>query len=456
MTTTVAPRVDLPAPPGPRYLNPFGFIAEFRRDPLGMFFESFHRHGDIVRFRTATAALYLFAHPDHVKHVLQANHHNYGKGKIFARLRRVSGNGLVFSEGDTWRRQRRLSQPAFHSQRVAAMGPMMTDAAEALVERWRGPAARGEPLEIASEMSSVTLDIVARALFGADLQRFVAQIRSDLTVMLEYANFLLYHVAPLPLWVPTPRNVRMLRAMRRGDRVVSEILAERRRNPGDRGDLLSMLMAAHDDETGEGMDEDELRAMITTFIVAGHETTAVTLAWTWYLLSRHPEVERRLHAELDGVLGGRVPSVDDLPRLVYTRCVIDESMRLYPAAWGMGREAREDDEVGGYRIAAGSGVFLSPYLTHRHPEFWDNPEGFDPERFLPERAAGRPAYAFFPFGGGPRVCIGAQLSLMEAQLLLATIGQRVRLDLVPGHPVIPNPIFTLRPRHGIAMTIHAR
>ncbi len=457
MTTTVAHAPALPRPPGPRYLNPFGFLRDFKRDPLEVFFDSFRRYGDVVCFRTPTGPLYLFAHPDHVKHVLQANHQNYWKGRIFARLKRFGGEGLIFSEGELWRRQRRLAQPAFSRQRVEAQAAMMTACAEALVERWRGPAASGEPVDVAAEMSRVTLEIVAKALFGSEgVEAWIGGFRETLDVSMEYANYLLNHAFPAPLWVPTRRNLRMRRAMQAGEEIVAAILEERHRNPGDRGDLLSMLLAARDDETHQGMDDKQLGDEIQTFVVAGHETTALTLSWTWFLLSRHPEVERRLHEELEAVLARRAPSVGDLRQLVYTRCVIEEAMRLYPAAWGMGRESHEADEVGGYHIAAKAGVFLSPYLTHRHPDFWENPEGFDPERFLPERSAGRRPYAYFPFGGGPRVCIGAQFSMMEAQLLLATIAQRVRVELVPGRAVIPDPIFTLRPRGGIAVTLRMR
>ncbi len=457
MTATVARAAALPAPPGPRYLNPFGFIREFKRDPLQVFFESFRRYGDAVCFRTPTGPLYFFAHPDHVKHVLQVNHQNYWKGRIFERLKRFGGEGLIFSEGEHWRRQRRLAQPAFARQRVEAQAEMMTACAEAVVERWRRPAASGEIIDVAAEMSRVTLEIVAKALFGSEgIHTWLDAFRELLDVSMEYANYLLNHAIPTPIWIPTPRNLRMQRAMRVGDGIVAAILEERRQNPGDRGDLLSMLLAGRDGETHEGMDDHQLADEIRTFLVAGHETTALTLSWTWFLLSRHPEVERRLAEELESVLAGRAPGVGDLRQLVYTRCVIEESMRLYPAAWGMGRESREADEVGGYGIRAKAGVFLSPYLTHRHPDFWENPEGFDPERFLPERSAGRPPYAYFPFGGGPRVCIGAQFSLMEAQLLLATLAQRVRVELVPGRAVVPDPIFTLRPRGGIAATVRMR
>lgn len=247
----------------------------------------------------------------------------------------------------------------------------------------------------------------------------------------------------------------MSQAIRESDAVVYHIIHDRRRSDTDRGDLLSMLLAARDEETGEGLSDKELRDEVQTFLGAGNETTAVTLAWAWYLLSRHPEVDRKMRAELSTVLNGRVPTFADLPQLRYTRMIIDETLRLYPPAWAMARSTIGEDEIGGYHIPAKALVILSPYVTQRRPDFWPNPEGFDPEHFTAERSADRPRYAYFPFGGGPRQCIGNEFALMEATFVLATVAQRYRLHLVPGHPVEPYPIFTLRPRHGVLMTLHA-
>ncbi|MDP3767798.1 MAG: cytochrome P450, partial [Dehalococcoidia bacterium] len=255
---------------------------------------------------------------------------------------------------------------------------------------------------------------------------------------------------------PTPTNLRFRRAMRTLDDIVYGMIEARRNNGADKDDLLSMLLEARDEETGEGMSDKQLRDEVFTMFTAGHETTAAALAWTWYLLSQHPEAEGRLHNELGSVLSGRTPGLDDLQRLPYTRMVIEETLRLYPPVWSIGRMALREDTVLGYRIPAKGQVLLSSYVTHRHPEFWDEPERFDPERFAPERAASRPRYAYFPFGGGPRQCIGNEFAMMEAQLALATLAQRYRLRLVPGQVVEPEPAVTLRPRHGVMVTVEAR
>jgi len=260
----------------------------------------------------------------------------------------------------------------------------------------------------------------------------------------------------MPERIPTPRNRRFLVARRKLDEAVYRLIAGRRRSGEDTGDLLSMLLAARDEETGEGMSDRQLRDEVVTILIAGYETTADALAWTWYLLGTHPEAGARLHAELAAVLAGRVPAVEDLPQLPYTRMVLQEAMRLYPPAWGLLRQAREDDEIRGYRIPARARIVISQYVVHRHPGFWEEPEQFDPERFAPGRAASRPPFAYFPFGGGQRMCIGNNFAMMEAQLILATVAQRYRLDLVPGHPVEPEPLITLRPRHGVLVTLHDR
>src|SRR5258707_3735020 len=274
------------------------------------------------------------------------------------------------------------------------------------------------------------------------------------TTVLELFGDYVFRPFP-PLGIPTPRNRRMQLAIRALDQMVYRMIAERRMLQTDTGDLLSMLLLAEDEETGQGMNDRQVRDEILTLLLAGHETTANTLTWTWYLLSEYPEVERRLHAELNEVLGGRVPTVEDLPDLKYTRMVLEEALRLYPPAPLLSRKAIAADELQGYPIAANSMIMISPYATHRHPAFWEEPERFDPERFTPERSAARPAYAYFPFGGGPRICIGNHFAMMEAQLILSTVAQRYQLRLIPGHPVEPQMVVTLRPRYGLPMTIHA-
>jgi len=298
------------------------------------------------------------------------------------------------------------------------------------------------------------MTIVGRALFHTEVGDDVEDIRRRSQVFMEYFNHRSRRLFSLPVSVPTRRDRRVMQAMHESDAIVYRLIHERRQSGADRGDLLSMLLAARDEETGEGLSDKELRDEVQTFLGAGNETTAVTLAWVWYLLSGHPEVDHNLRAELNAVLGGRIPTFEDLPHLKYTRMIIDETLRLYPPAWAMVRSTIGEDEIGGYYVPAKALIILSPYVTQRRSDVRENPEGFDPERFTPEQAANRPRYAYFPFGGGPRQCIGNEFALMEATLVLATVARQYRLHLVPGHPVEPYPIFTLRPRHGVLMTLH--
>lgn len=443
-------------PAGPRFRTPFGLYAALRRDPLSFLTDAWRQYGDAVRIHAPPWSSYFFVHPQHVKHVLQENHRNYWKGVIFGKLKRIAGEGLVFSDGDLWRRQRQLIQPAFHRERIAALGDMMVRTTVEMLERWRAGKATAPALDIAEEMSTLTLDIVAQALFGADLGDDAAEFCAAVSEAMAYANHLTNHMFTPPLIVPTRANRHGRRAIAAIDRVVWKIIEERRRDGRERHDLLGMLIAARDAETNEAMNDRQLRDEMVTFLVAGHETTAVALSWSWYLLSGHPQARTRLFAEVDDVLGARPPQLTDLADLPYTRMVLDEALRLYPPAWATARQAHDDDEVGGLRVPRGSVVTLSPYVTHRHPAFWERPEEFDPERFTPERSAERPDFAYFPFGGGPRGCVGRQFATMEGQLILATVAQQFQLDCAPGHRVAPDPILTLRPRHGVPMTATRR
>jgi cytochrome P450 len=362
----------------------------------------------------------------------------------------VLGNGLLTSEGDFWRRQRRIAQPAFHKERIAAFGDVMVRAAEDTARAWTAVAKSGGTLDVAAEMMRLTLRIAGETLLSSDVTGHAAVVGDAVSLLLREANRRILQPIEVPLRVPTPNNRRVLRVLSELDAIVFRMIEDRRRMTGGRpSDLLTMLMEARDEETGEGMTDKQLRDEVLTIFLAGHETTANALSWTFYLLSLHPEVARRTSAELADVLGGRAPQVADLGRLVYTTAVLKEAMRLFPPAWIVGRRAVEDDTIDGYDIPRDSIVFVSPWLTHRHPAFWQNPEGFDPERFLPERAATIHRYAYFPFGAGPRLCIGQGFAMIEAVLLLATLAQRIRLDLVPGHRVVPHPSITLRPRYGI-------
>jgi len=426
-----------------------------QRDPLG-FLTRTRQYGYVVGMRFVFSPAYLVYHPDSVKHVLQENHRNYNKDVLTYKLfRPFLGLGLVTNDGDSWLHQRRLIQPAFHRKRLATYGTLMTGATVALLERWQTRAEGDAPLEITEEMMRLTLSIVGQALFSMDLSHETSTVGPAVTTLVKLLGNYLYAPFP-PLSIPTPRNRHMLAAQRELDQVVNSIIARRRQQNVDTGDLLSMLLLARDEETGQGMNDRQVRDEVMTLLNAGHETTANALVWTWYLLSQHPEVERRLYDELDQVLAGNPPTIEHLPDLKYTRMVLEESLRLYPPFCVISRKAIADDELGGYHIPANSMILVSPYATQHHPDFWPDPERFDPERFTPEHEAVRPHYAHFPFAGGPRLCIGSNFAMMEAQLVLATIAQRYRLRLVPGHTVEPQMLVTLRPKYGLRMTIHRR
>jgi cytochrome P450 len=364
------------------------------------------------------------------------------------------GDGLLTSEGEFYLRQRRLAQPAFHRQRVAAYGATMAAYAASRRDRWHA----GETLDAHREMMALTLAIVGKTLFDADVEHEAAEIGAALATTFESFNFGFFlPFSELLDRLPLPATLRFRKARARLDATIYRLIEERRRSATDHGDLLSMLLLAQDTEGDGGrMTDLQLRDEAMTLFLAGHETTANALTWTWYLLSQHPDVEARLHAEIDSALGERLPSADDLGALPYTRMVLAESMRLYPPAWIVGRRAIGPFEANGYTIPARSIVLMCQYTMHRDARWFPDPERFDPERFLPEHQAERPKFAYFPFGGGPRVCIGEQFAWMEGVIALATIAQRWQLRLAPGHPVALQPIITLRPKHGMRMTVEPR
>jgi len=412
-------------------------------------------YGDLARIDVVRTSLFLATHPDLVKDVLVTNNRLFGRGRGHLRMKLLLGDGLLTTDGDAHRRQRRLVQPAFHRQRVEGYGSTMAQRAEELALRWRD----GRTVDVLDEMMGLTLVIVANTLFGATVDDEVEEIGSALTAVFEMFGFALMPFSELFDRVPIPTTIRLRRARARLDATIYRIIADRRRSGRDHGDLLSMLLLAQDTgDEGDGgsMTDVQLRDEATTLFVAGHETTSNALTWTWYALSGHPEAEASMHAELERVLGGRRPEAADLPRLRYTRAVLAESMRLYPPVWGMGRRALADLTLAGYDIPRGSLVVVSPFITQRDARFFPDPELFRPERWLDEPAVERPRFAYFPFGGGARQCIGEQFAWMEGVLLLATLGQKWRLRLVPGHMVEFNPLITLRPKHGMRMTLHSR
>lgn len=441
--------------PALRSSSPLGHLNSFRHDPLALLLRGFRNHGDAVDFRLFTRHLVLLAHPEQVRRVLQDHAGNYNKRtRGFEVLRMLLRDGLLTSEGAHWLRQRRNAQPAFHRSRIASFAGTMTRAAEELVDGWQdGPTDR----DMTAEMMRLTLRIVGETLLSTDVSGDADRVGAALNVTLRHANDALGRIVPRPLWWPTPGGRELRTAIETLDSVILDIIASRRHATGDGpDDLLTMLMEARDEDTGEGMTDAQLRDEVMTIFLAGHETTALALGWTWYLLSKHPDVRDRLFATVDAVLGGRTPTVDDLPQLGYVEQVVKESMRLYPPAWVISRCAVADDLVGGFRIPAGTIVLVSPYVSHRHPDFWTAPELFDPGHFDPARESERPPFTYFPFGGGPRRCIGNSFAMMELVLVVATIARRCRLDLTSQDEPGTRPSITLRPATPIRMKVTNR
>jgi len=430
-------------------------LPAVRRDPTAVFMRAARQFGDVVYFKIGPRRGYLLTNPADIRHVLQDNARNYHKSPLYDKLRVSLGNGLLTSEDEFWLRQRRIAQPAFHRQRIAALASVMAQAARDAAAQWQTIASAGRAVDIAEEMMRLTRTVVLRALLGADLGPLGAKVDEAWIVMNQHIGESFWSLGFTDM-LPTSkvRRFQAARSVLRG--AVDHVISQRRSHPSDSADLLSMLLSARDEETGEAMTDEQLRVEVTTFLLAGQETTSLALTWTWYLLSQHPDARRRLEAEVDAVLQGRPPEYGDLANLPYTRMVIDEAMRLYPPAWGFSRQALADDELGGFHLPRGWLAFVIPYVLHRLPAFWQAPETFDPDRFLPERGADRPKFVYLPFGAGPRQCIGNQFALVETHIILATLAQGYRLQLVPQHRVEPWPLITLRPRFGMPMIIERR
>lgn len=430
-----------------------GVMREFNRDSLGFIERCAREYGDIVWMRFLYVPAVFLYHPRDIEYVLSTNARNFIKSMSLRSnfFQRLVGNGLLTSEGEQWKRQRRLSQPAFHRERIANYGHTMVDFTRRLMSSWRA----GETRDVHRDMMRLTLEIVVRCLFSADVSNDVDKVGATLRELVKpFAS-----QATLK-WIlnnrlPTPYHFRFHALARKIDEVVYRIISERRVNGNDNGDLLSVLLAAHD-EDGSQMTDGQLRDEVMTLFLAGHETTALTLAWTWELLGKSPTAEKQFHAELDEVLRGRAPSFSDLPRLRYTEQIVRESMRLYPPAYGLGREAINDCELAGHEIPGGTQVFMFQWVTQRDSRFYDEPLQFKPERWSDEFSERLPKYAYFPFGHGPRACIGASFAMMEIILVLATIGQRFRLELAPNHESAILPAMSLRPRDGVKVIPRCR
>jgi cytochrome P450 len=438
--------------PGPRNLPIVGQLPAFRRRPLAFLQKMAREYGDIAYFRLGPQHAFLLSHPEHIRDVLVTRQSNFTKSRALQRARLLLGDGLLTAEGQFHLRQRRLVQPAFHRERLAGYAAVMSKCALRMRERWQD----GATLEVSDEMMRLTMSVVGRTLFSADVDAGAREIGVAMTAVLEMFNMLLLPFSEYLEKLPLPSNRRFEKARDTLDGIIYGMIRERRASGEDRGDLLSMLLLSEDEEGGGGMTDQQVRDESLTLFLAGHETTANALTWTWYLLSQNPECEAKLHAEIDGVLGGRAPGFDDLPNLRYTEMVIAEAMRLYPPAWAIGRKSIEAFEIGGLELPAQSICILSPYVTHRDARWYANPVRFDPERWTPEAKEARPKFSYFPFGGGARVCIGERFAWMEGVLVLATLAQKWKLRLVEGHRVEPKPLITLRTRYGMRMVAEGR
>ena len=439
-------------PPGPPRRAVPTMLWKLARDRLGLMTSAASGYGDAVRMAMGPKTLYFFNHPDHAKHVLADNSGNYHKGIGLVQARRALGDGLLTSEGELWRKQRRMIQPVFQHKRMVGQAGAVAEEAAALVARLRSHAGRG-PVDVLGEMTGLTLGVLGRTLLDADLGAFDS-VGESFEAVQDQAMFEMVSLSKVPMWVPLPKQLRFRRARAHLHHVVDRLVAERSARPGELGDdVVSRLIVSTREEKDPGVASTRMRDELITLLLAGHETTASTLGWTFYLLDRHPEVLERLRAEAVEVLGDRLPTHEDLGRLKYTARVVEEVMRLYPPVWILPREAQGADVVGGYDVPAGADVLICPYTLHRHPAFWDAPERFDPDRFGPDASSGRPRYAYIPFGAGPRFCVGNQLGLMEAIFVIAMICRELRLTKVPGYHVTPEPMLSLRIRGGLPMTV---
>ncbi len=461
MANQMVQRQDGKAPPRWKSRHPLGHLPAIHADPLAFFTEAHARFGDVVDARAATVELTTLANPDDWQKVLVSEREAYSKNtRGYDKLKLVLGEGLVTSEGHFWRRQRRIAQPAFHRRRIEAMGETFSACAAEEAMAWRSAASVGASIDVSEAMMALTLRIVGLTLFSLDIRGESARVGEDLGVLLHEFSRVTQAPYPYPERLPTLANWRFWRSRKRMRALVDAIIAQRRARGEVGDDLLGMLMGTEDADTGERMSDTELRDEVLTMLLAGHETTANALAWTFWLLATHPEERAAVQAELDAVLGDRGPTMADVPRLQRTSAAIDEAMRLYPPVWILGRRTEREVEVSGYRLPAGRLVFLSPYALHRNPKIWDAPDAFRPERFVPDPETGKVALphkmAYAPFSAGQRKCIGDHFARTEAAIILATLLREHDVVAAPGQTVQAEPTLTLRPRGGLPLTIRRR
>ena len=451
MTKTIASRTRGRTIPGPRGNLVLGSIRDIQRDNIQTFMDAHREYGDIVHFR-GPLTINLVVHPDYVEHVLRHNYKNYPRPDFVAdKLKTIVGDGLVGAEGDQWASSRKKAQPAFHPKIVESYASAFVETTNELLDSWSVHADRGNSIDVKSEMMHMSLTNLGKTLFKADWSKQVDIVEPIVAGSLSYTNKRL--TSPVdPLRFPLPSTKRFQAGLGVLDKIIYDAINDRRAaTDTDATDLVSILLNVRDEETGAAMTDKEIRDEISGFFVAGHETVSSALTWTWYLLSKHPDVWRRVRAEANEVIGDRTPTAADAKALQYINRVLLEAMRLYPPIFVLMRCATEEDEIDGFHVPAGANMVLCPYVTHRHTDFWTNPEAFDPDRFLPERAAGLHRMAFFPFSGGPRKCIGNTFAMLQMPLVVAMVAQRFNLALEPGHEPVMEPAISLRPRDALPM-----
>lgn len=440
--------------PGPKGKFFVGCAKEISEDRIAFLMSISRQYGELVRFTIFGQPVHLVTKPDYVKEILVTNNKDFHKSSLLRVARFILGDGLLTSEDDFHKRQRRMMQPAFHAQRVNDYAQTMIDYAAKHTDNWND--LDGQPVDVWDEMMRLTLAIVSKTLFNADVGGEEHELGEALKDVIKIFERVAHPLAGLSLMLPTPRTVRIRIARRRIARTIQRIITERRASGDDRGDLLSMLLRAQDEDDGGVMNDKQVRDEAITLFLAGHETTANALTWTWYLLAQNPDVECKFHYEIDSVLRGQMPKPEDLQKLEYTRRVFAEGMRLYPPGYLIGRSAIRDSVLDGYTIPRGALVLLCPFITHRNPEYFPNPMAFDPDRWEPELQRDRHKFAYYPFGSGPRTCIGEPFAWMEAVFLMAVIAQRWAFEIEPDHPVEYDPQITLRPKHGMTMRLRRR
>ncbi len=434
-------------PPGPKGLWFFGNTFPYGKDPLGFIIRCAREYGDIFQMNLLGTPIYTLTHPDHIEYVLRTHHRNFTKDFFTHQVSRLLGQGLLTNEGESWRLQRQLAQPAFQVNQLQKYGSLMVNAAQRMLDTWRD----GDTFDVHPQMMRLTLDVVSRALFSSEVADDSATVGAALEEAMKHLTHPLSYTRFGP-WLPTPGLWRFHRAIRQLDEVVYRMIRQRRAMSERPDDFLTRLLTLRD-ENGKEMTDRQVRDEIMTLFLAGHETTALAMSYCFYLLARNPDVESTLAAEVNEVLAGRAATADDVPRLRYTEWVIKETMRLYPPAWGIGREPIADCKIGGYHVPKGTQIQLVQFVAHRDSRWFDDPESFRPERWDNDLARRIPRCAYFPFGDGPRICIGNHFAMMETVLILATVMQRFRLRLVSDRPVELIASITLRPKHGIPMVV---